>query len=118
MSNTIRSQPSSGAYMRRQRHKQFRQAEEAAEDALSDVPNRHGNRIAARNARIADPWDDQIVSEYRGQIWHRRHNTRICRASRNTIRDFDPYKRGDCALQARDSIACLESLLHHQRGTS
>ena len=57
--------------MRRQRHRQLRAGEEMAEDAMDDLPYRHGNRIAARNARIADPWDDEPVSEYRGQKWHR-----------------------------------------------
>ena len=71
MGKTYRQDPSSPAYLKRQRHKGYRQLEESIEDYLPDYPMKHHNRIASAKNRIANPWDDKEISEYRGQEWHR-----------------------------------------------
>jgi hypothetical protein len=71
MGKTVRASPSSGVYMKRQKHVNRRKVEESAEDSLSEYPSKKHNRISSAHSRIADPWDDKTITEYRGQDWHR-----------------------------------------------
>lgn len=71
MSRTLRTRPLSRCYMRRPRHRQQRALEEMTGQVLGGLPCRHRNRISSAGSRIADSWDDRVVSEYRGQRWHR-----------------------------------------------
>lgn len=71
MGKTYRKEPSSKAYMKRQAHINYRRLEENAEDSLSGYPTTKINRISSAQSRIANPWDDKVISDYRGQEWHR-----------------------------------------------
>lgn len=74
MGKTYRKEPSSRALMKRQSHIGYRRLEETAEDVLSEYPHSKHNRISSAQSRIADPWDDQTVTDYRGQEWYRERN--------------------------------------------
>jgi hypothetical protein len=71
MGKTYRSEPSNGTYHKRQKHVGHRRIEEETEEYLSEYPIHKANRIKSAKSRIPDPWDDKVVSEYRGQDWHR-----------------------------------------------
>ena len=69
MSHTIRSKPSSGLWMKQQRHIGYRRLELLALQELGDYAS---NRVKSALGRIANPWDDKIISYYRGQKWARK----------------------------------------------
>lgn len=71
MGKTYRTEPSNKAYMKRQAHVGRRKLEEDAEDSLKGYPASKHNRISSARSRIAQPWDDATITEYRGQKWHR-----------------------------------------------
>jgi hypothetical protein len=71
MGKTYRTEPSSKALMKRQAHVGYRKLEETAAEVLAEYPHPKPNRITSAHSRIADPWDDRIVSDYRGQKWYR-----------------------------------------------
>ena len=71
MGKTYRKEPSNKALMKRQAHVGYRKLEETAGDALSEYPHLKHNRINSAQSRIAQPWDDQKISDYRGQKWYR-----------------------------------------------
>ena len=58
--------------MKRQKHVNRRKLEENAADSLEGYPAKKLNRITSAQSRIAQPWDDQTISYYRGQEWHRK----------------------------------------------
>ena len=71
MGKTYRKQPSSKSLMKRQAHVGYRKLEESAEDNLQEYPHSKPNRIKSAQSRIANPWDDKVISDYRGQDWYR-----------------------------------------------
>lgn len=71
MSRTIRREPSSGSYMRRQHHIAYKRSEEASYFELTEECLKPSNRHKCYMTRIADPWNDKIISYYRGQKWDR-----------------------------------------------
>jgi len=67
---TIRKEPSSGCYMRKQKHIAYRKSEEASCMELDEPSNRH----KSWKTRIVEPWNDEkIISHYRGQKWDRKY---------------------------------------------
>ena len=74
MGKKYRKFPSSVGYMKQQKHIGYKRLEEEAEEFLHDIPHKKPNRIKSALNRIPDPWDDQLVSEFRGQEWHRNRN--------------------------------------------
>jgi len=73
MGKTIRREPSHGMWFRRIKHVSFRKAEEAAIDQLIEQLLIPSNRHSSFSSRIRNPWDDIIVSYYRGQKWGRKY---------------------------------------------
>lgn len=71
MGKTYRSQPSNPIYLKKQSHVNRRKLEESAADSLKEYPAKKHNRISSSKSRIANPWDDKVISDYRGQKWHR-----------------------------------------------
>lgn len=71
MGKTYRREPSNKSYMKQPRNRGYRQLEEMAEDGLYDLPAKHSNRVGSRKTRISDAWDNLIITEYRGQKFHR-----------------------------------------------
>lgn len=72
MGKTYRKEPSNKALMMKcQTHVGYRRLEEAAKDDLSEYPHSKHNRISSAHSRIAQPWDDKTVTDYRGQKWYR-----------------------------------------------
>ncbi len=74
MGKTYRNEPSSKCYFKKQSHINRRKLEEDAEDTLQEYPHSRINRINLAKSRIANPWDDKVISHYRGQSWHRNNN--------------------------------------------
>ena len=70
MSRTIRKVPSSGCYMKQQHNHNYRVQEESAIDRLQELNLAVSNRLKCWKTRIADPWDDYVITHYRGQKWH------------------------------------------------
>ena len=72
MGKTYRKQPSSGSYHKRQHHIGYRKLENSVEEEFGEYPAiKHHNRISSSKNRIPNLWDDEIISEYRGQDWYR-----------------------------------------------
>lgn len=73
MSRTYRSKPSSRAYFRRMRHIGSKRASIAHSELSrdSDILFDNYNRITSQLHNQPDPWDDLIISHYRGQSWNR-----------------------------------------------
>jgi hypothetical protein len=74
MGKTYRKEPSNQMNHKQQKHIGYKRLEEEAEQYLHDIPHKKPNRIKSALNRIPDPWDDQIVSEFRGQDWYRNRN--------------------------------------------
>jgi hypothetical protein len=74
MGKTYRKEPSSQMNHKQQKHIGYKRLEEEAEQYLHDIPHKKPNRIKSALNRIPDPWDDQTVSEFRGQNWYRNRN--------------------------------------------
>jgi hypothetical protein len=73
MSRTYRSKPSSKAYFRGFRHirsKKEAQKQIDIEREVNWLLFKH-NRIYSQARNTLDPWDDIIISHYRGQAWDR-----------------------------------------------
>ena len=70
MSRTTRNKPTGSAYLRSMKHVGYKRMEEQCIGMIDNYPSRHINRIRYK-AKEIDPYDDYIVSYYRGQSWHR-----------------------------------------------
>ena len=91
MSRTYRSKPSSRAYIRRMRHIGSKRASVAHSDLAkeSDILFDNYNRIISQLHNQPDPWDDFIISHYRGQAWNREIITNIKpKTALEKFRDF------------------------------
>ena len=73
MSRTYRARPSSRAYFRRMRHIGSKRASITHSELAreSDILFDRYNRITSQLHNQPDPWDDLIISHYRGQSWNR-----------------------------------------------
>ena len=65
MGKTWRNEPSNGAYLRKPKHIRAKREILRTEDE---------GYCTNRKAIPPSDWDDIVVSHYRGQHWHRKHD--------------------------------------------